>query len=221
MLESLLYKAKETNADMVICDFYENTNKGQKYIKQEPTSLFHLDVLNDIFFKIHGSTCNKLIKKCLYTDLNIKFPLELSFCEDQYVIANLLTHKINIEYLPKAFYHYIRDFNNSSLSRNYNEQTFQKDLNRRKLFNELLNNNPIQLKVYNKITYSILSRAFYLGNRFYSSKQYKSNFKNEKNIVKQSNAPILEKGLIYISCCGYYRSAYLLFSILVFIKHHL
>ena len=38
MLEELYKKAKEADADMVICDFYENTYKGQRVVRQKPTS---------------------------------------------------------------------------------------------------------------------------------------------------------------------------------------
>lgn len=54
MLQELYRSAKKHDADMVICDFYENSYKGQKYIKQEPSALDASVVLEDIFFKLHG-----------------------------------------------------------------------------------------------------------------------------------------------------------------------
>lgn len=219
MLESLYNKAVEDNADIVICDFYENTYKGQKYIKQEPTSLYHQDVLHDIFFKIHGSTCNKLIRKRLYTDFNIKFPEMLSFCEDQYVIAAMLKHNIKISYLSQAFYHYVRPLNQNSLSRNYDENTYQQDLKQRNLFDELLHDELIRQQVYDKKTYSIVSRAFHHGSKFYSSKSFNNLFYPFIDIVKKSNASKIEKIFIILSCLGHYKSSIFVLNFLLKIKH--
>ena len=61
MLSALYAKAKGTNADMVICDYWENTYKGQKRIVQKPSSLNHNDVLRDLFTYLHGSTCQERV----------------------------------------------------------------------------------------------------------------------------------------------------------------
>lgn len=220
MLEALYGKAIEADADMVICDFYENTYKGQKYIKQEPSSLNHKDVLHDIFDNIHGSTCNKLIRRKLYSEYNIRFPESISFCEDQYVIAAFLKHDIKISYLPKAFYHYIRELNHSSLSRNYNEQTYQKDLLRRNLFDDLLSNEAIRQEVYHKNTYSMVSRAFFHGSKYYTSESFKQNFGKYIDSIKKSNASKTRKLLIEASCHGWYQTAFSLLKIAFNIKHH-
>lgn len=219
MLEALYGKAIEDDADMVICDFYENTYKGQKYIKQKPSSLNHKDVLHDIFGKIHGSTCNKLIRRKLYSEYNIQFPESISFCEDQYVIAAFLKHDIKISYLPKAFYHYIRELNHSSLSRNYNEQTYQKDLLRRNLFDDLLSNEAIRQEVYHKNTYSMISRAFFHGSKYYTSESFKQYFGKYIDSIKKSNASKTRKMLIEASCHGWYQTAFSLLKIAFKIKH--
>lgn len=48
MLEDLYRKAKDDNADMVICDYYTNEESLQKYIKQEPTKLDSIVVLGEL-----------------------------------------------------------------------------------------------------------------------------------------------------------------------------
>ena len=221
MLEELYKKAKEDDADMVICDFFENTYKGQKYIKQEPSSLNHKDVLYDIFGKIHGSTCNKLIRRKLYSEYNIRFPESISFCEDQYVIAAFLKHNIKILYLPKAFYHYVRELNHSSLSRNYNEQTYQNDLLRCNLFDDLLSNEAIRQEVYHKNTYSMVSRAFFHGSKYYTSESFKHYFGKYIDSIKKSNASKTRKLLIEASCHGWYQTVFSILKIAFIIKHHI
>lgn len=222
MLRALYDKAKETQADMVICDFYENTYKGQKYIKQEQESFLSKDLLKDLFLSsLMGSTWNKLIRKRLYTDNNILFPREISFCEDKYVIAAILQHDIEVAYLPQAFYHYVRELNQKSLSRNYNEKTYQKDLIRRELFDKLLKDGEIRQIAYDQNSFSIVSRAFHYGKDYFTSKSFKKLFYHDIDIIKKSSTPAIEKKLMVWACCGYYQFSICIFNALLLTKHKL
>lgn len=221
MLEDLYKKAKEDDADMVICDFYENTYKGQRYVKQQPTTLNSKDVLHDVFFRIHGSTCNKLIRKSLYLEYGVRFPVELSFCEDQYVIAAFLIQDIKVSYQPEAYYHYVRELNTFSLSRQYDDRSYRQDLLRRDLFDNLLKDIGIRKEVYEKNTYSIVSKAFFHGSQFYNSKSFNYRFGTYKGVVKKTRASGPEKMLVYMSCCGYFKIAFFLLNSVLFIKHRL
>ena len=60
MLEELYKKAKEEDADVVICDFYEDIGDKRKYIRQQPSALDHKTVLRELFQQLHGSCCNKI-----------------------------------------------------------------------------------------------------------------------------------------------------------------
>lgn len=218
MLEDLYDNAKKSDADMVICDFYINTYKGQDYIRQKPTNLNHDIVLKDLFRNIHGSCCNKLIKLSCYKNYNIEFPQDLSFCEDQYVIAALLKENIKVSYLPKAYYHYIRA-NSSSLSRKYNKQKYEEDLKGRNKFNNLLEGYDIQQEVYDKKSYSILCRAFYGGKNSFTSKEFKDIFSEYKPLIKTMKSFKAEKFFLEISCDGFYQISICIFSCILSIKH--
>ena len=137
------------------------------------------------------------------------------------MIAALLKHDINITYLPQAFYHYVRELNQASLSRNYNEKTYQKDLLRRNLFDELLKNETYRQEVYEKNTYSIISRAFYHGADYYTSKSFKEHFYQNIDFVKKARVSAIEKKLILWSCRGYYKLSFSILKILLLIKHNL
>lgn len=117
MLEELYAKAKETDADMVICDFYENRQAGQRYVSQHIPNMHHSSVLEHLVAgTLHGSTWNKLIRNCLYRKYSVKFPLQMTYCEDLFVVCSLLQHAIKVAYLPNAFYHYDMTVNVNSLS---------------------------------------------------------------------------------------------------------
>ena len=203
MLEELYNKASEENADMVICDYYIDENK---YVKQQPTSLDHKVVLNELFQHLHGSCCNKLVKRDCYVKYDISFPEQISYCEDQYVMASILLHDIKVAYCPMAFYHYMYSAN--SQSRHYDEKTFAMDLNIRNLFTSLFEkDDPTRKKVYDSKTRGLVSRAFYFGQSFFTSKTFKSNFYIYRHVVIQCGDPKYLKCLKYLSCIGFYKLA--------------
>ncbi|OUN81526.1 glycosyltransferase [Bacteroides sp. An51A] len=122
MLEELYQKAKQEDADMVICDYFEIKLK-ERYVKQEPTALTADIVLKNLLTsKLMGYCWNKLIKRACYNDYNLTFPANM-ILEDLFVVCRLCLNNIHIVYLNKAFYHYDRTINKESLSLNYNEHS--------------------------------------------------------------------------------------------------
>ena len=117
MLEELYKKAKEEDADMVICDFYIDFLKEKKYVIQQPQSLKAENVLTELFQTLHGSLWNKLIKSNCYRDYNLTFPIGLNYCEDVSILLQLLVYDIHICYLSRAFYHYDQIVNQESYTR--------------------------------------------------------------------------------------------------------
>ena len=121
MLEELYRKAREEDADMVICDFYEDCGRKEHYIQQRPSLLDIAVVQRELFQQLHGSCWNKLVRRTCYSRFDVSFPLELSYCEDLYVNVCLLAHPIRVTYLHKAFYHYVRGENGNSLVANHDD----------------------------------------------------------------------------------------------------
>ncbi len=119
MLQELYNKAKETDADMVICDYYEEFKNGQVYVKQEPNNLSDEAVLRELLLqRLHGSTCNKLIRKSKYTENDISFDPDIIRWEDLYIVCRILANTpVKIAYLNKAFYHYDQTINPNSIVR--------------------------------------------------------------------------------------------------------
>ena len=118
MLEELYEKAIQDNADMVICDYYENRHHGQCYKSQRPNRMDAPTVLWQILFQqLHGSCCNKLVRRVCYSQYGLEFPREVSLWEDLYVNCRLLMQDIHISYLDRAFYHYDLHSNAGSIVR--------------------------------------------------------------------------------------------------------
>lgn len=105
-----LYKSLEaTNADILICDFYTESSKGDmNYCIQKPRELTPTVVCEDLLLnKIHGSTCNKLIRNSFIYEANISFNEEVNYCEDLLFIIELLINKPVVTYLNQAYYYYL------------------------------------------------------------------------------------------------------------------
>ncbi len=112
-LEQLYSKAIETGVDMVICDFWEEMGYRRNYSCQKPDS-FDRNELAMEFLKLHGSACNKLIRRSTYMDSGIKYTSGLNYGEDKLFNIELAILGISIEYVPKALYHYEMSVNPDS-----------------------------------------------------------------------------------------------------------
>lgn len=111
-LKDMYAKAKETDADMVMCDLYYNDPYQQSYCKQEPSGLNHNDVLQDLITgKVFGFTVTKLIRQSLYQQYELQYPKGMYGSEDTYTMCALLKNDIIIAYLPNAYYHYMHFWN--------------------------------------------------------------------------------------------------------------
>lgn len=118
MLEALYKKAKEEDADMVVCDYYINYRRKQIYKQQKPNSLNHDAVMRQLLLQqLHGACWNKLVRRKLIIEFAISFPLDMTIWEDLYVNCCILMHDVKVCYLERAFYHYDNIINENSLVR--------------------------------------------------------------------------------------------------------
>lgn len=124
MLQDLYELAKSEDADMVVCDFYCDSDNRTIYRHQQPSSTNNKDVLNDLFGpRVIGTCWNKLIKKECIIQCNARFPSGIKYCEDVSFNVQLLKHDIKIAYFPRAYYHYVQL--PSSITNNYTLKTFK------------------------------------------------------------------------------------------------
>lgn len=116
MLESLFYTAETNDADMVICDFMIENKSGSHYDCQKPVSLHYFEIMKQLLLmKLHGSCCNKLIRRSCYVENKVFFPNQMIMWEDLFVCCRLLQSNIKVVYLPRPFYHYDRISNDASV----------------------------------------------------------------------------------------------------------
>ena len=204
MLEELYTKAKAEDADMVICDFYVNDRRGQRYVRQQPSALDHETVLRELFQQLHGSCCNKLVRRACYSRYGVRFPLDISFCEDVYVNAALLKHAVKVVYHPKAFYHYVNGNNPNSLVRSYTQTTYNHDIRLLNHLDKLTQGMSCHDLCFAHFSVMSMSRAFDAG--IYTGKEFVTHFSDYRSSIWRDSSPSLIRRIsLWLSCSGLYR----------------
>lgn len=215
MLKELYAKAKEEDADMVICDFYGHYGGKVVYERQQPSSLDHNTVLCDMFKHLLGSCWNKLVRRVCFLKFDIHFSEGVSFCEDLLINSTLLRHNIKVAYLPNAFYHYDCCINSNSLVRKKTYATFEKDKRLILLFEKALSSSVVVEKAKSHMSYLLLLRAF--EGHFFSSREYRRRCRSYIQYSFDTH-DFLMGSLLYFSCLGFYHLMFLLWNLLRKIK---
>lgn len=207
MLETLYKKAKEDDADMVICDYYEYVDGCNQYINQCPSSLNHIMVLKDLFRFLHGSLCNKLIRKELFDRYDVKFPLGVNYSEDLYICIVLLQNPINVVYLSNAFYHYDRMINNNSITLHDRKDWYNKMKSFYPLLRKVLSENDFENEF---VLYRSQMAYAAIIDYSISISLYMDNFGDLKNKIYKYS---WENICVLISLYGFYPVAKLLIEV--------
>lgn len=210
MLEELYAKAKSTNADMVICDFFVNYARKQIVRIQKPSDLKSSVVLRNLFQHLHGSCCNKLIKRSCYVQYKVSFPKDLSYCEDLYVCCKLLLHDIKVAYLHKAFYHYVQDENENSMVK---KRHIEQDFLLMKNLEDILPGGVYRKIALPRLTCTMAMHLFFDDK--ISSKEYKKNVWPYKfDLLRSSVSSLIWRIILFVSVFSLKKMIYQLYIVL-------
>lgn len=186
MLEDLYVKAEKENAELVICDYFVNEGSQQYYIKQKPTKLDNKVVLRELFQQLHGSCCNKLVKRACYSG-KVNFPKGINCCEDLIWCIQVLKCKPKISYINKAYYHYMITTMNSQ-SKSISADRSLQDLKMLHVLESLLSSDKDVLRVMYKRTVPYVMKRAMKTNSF-NSNYYVSNFKQYGKYLSLISGP--------------------------------
>ncbi|MCQ2057502.1 MAG: glycosyltransferase [Bacteroidaceae bacterium] len=126
MIEALYSLAVNTQADVVMCDYYLDTPRGSLYTSQKPVSCKSADIMHQIFsWELIGVSWNKLIKRECIERYEAYFPNGIIIWEDVFFLSCILPHNVKVEYLPSAYYHYDRCINNNSIVSSNNDEKIE------------------------------------------------------------------------------------------------
>lgn len=220
MYEQLYNKAKETNADIVICDFNDIADNKIKIRNQQPEEFTNISLLKSISGvstkEIHGALWNKLIKAQYYK--NIVIPKGFNYCEDVLALFQLLQNdKFNIKYINKSLYNYKTD-RAGSLFKIANKEALEMDRQLIELIlsTKLIPNKNIDCKK-SFVIQIIFYRAFLIGE--ITDSEFKAHYQKFSSLVQFNNRihPI-DKILLKMAMNGHRAIAIKLHSIIMSIR---
>ena len=214
MLEELYAKAKAEDADMVICDYYVNDRRGQRYVRQQPSALDHETVLRELFQQLHGSCCNKLVRRACYREYNVSFPLDISFCEDLFVNVSLLLYRMKVAYCSEAFYHYVQGVNENSIVSSYGRKDFSYCEKLYHKFTDLTHGTSCANDCKIQMAWLVVARAF-KGNYFSAKEFSRYCAPYRKEIMRARNKNLMLNYLIRLSFLGCYPFSFCLYKFLM------
>ena len=121
MYEKLYTKARQTQADMVGCD-YDIVGSDLKTISRHITNKQAWcgtlsPTVKKQLFAFSGSIWSKLIKHSIFDDPEIRFPEHLCY-EDNYLCPIIDTRITSFQHIPECLYHYF--YNTDSISKKHN-----------------------------------------------------------------------------------------------------
>ena len=208
MIEELIFKAIEDNADMVICDYVKENLKNKYIVRQNIRDISCESLIKKMLYQqIHGCCWNKLVRRKCYRDLFFQ-PSNISFSEDLLSNLRLLKYGIKVSYLPRVLYHYVD--NMSSICHMIDER----NINSKKNVVEILRN---ELRVDDEDLFYLKKMVLY---DMLQSKRLKemmnlypeitSKIKSEKGSL---NFFTPYKTWLYVAKCGYPKFSYIMLTI--------
>lgn len=166
MLEIMYKYAKETDADMVVADYFLSFANKEKYIKCEiPTSkkiLIENMIIGSSNNSIGSMNWNKIIRRSLYRNNNIHYINGVNYNEDLVVMVPLSYCALKIVKVDRAFVHYVQ-FNGDSYTKKLSLSNVYNRFEATRFIEDYLKNcednysNSIKIKRFIDKFYAILS----------------------------------------------------------------
>lgn len=180
-IEHLLIKAKEKDADIVVCDYRKVYDDGKEEIMNSLADLTDDSSIEDKIAYIRSSSCSKIYKSEFWKKQNLYFPENIKRAEDLGVIFPLLTRTKKIAILNEPLYYYYQRI--GSISNNIKKEridlSFYDDavdliiVNAQGRYNLEIEYHCIQELMYGKTMLMI--------RHLYSNKEIKDHLKEFKN----------------------------------------
>lgn len=123
MLEEYYNAAVMSGADIIVSDFWYTYADHEKYTKQEISQDKTTLVRNLLTHKLFTVNWNRCVKRSLYIDNEITYLEGIDYGEDMKVCFPLYFAAKKIEYINKAFVHYVQ----------YNDNAYNNEIKRKSL----------------------------------------------------------------------------------------
>lgn len=119
MYAKMFRKAKETDADMVLCGYFAEYNDGrsvpcQTFFKKNEGIVDNFDLIK----RGAGSSWVKLIKKSLFEKTNSFYEPGINLSEDSLILYKLMRGNPRVVQIKESLYHYRRLYGGQSYTNN-------------------------------------------------------------------------------------------------------
>lgn len=175
MYERLYLKAKETNADIVGCNFRHEFTDIQYDFHQQYADTMEENISRLINGRIFPSLCTSLTRRRLIEDNGISFPVRLDMGEDLFFNLQLYLYAKRIVNIDWAPYHYRHTEDSSCVQRT--RKSIDSDIAIARLIEKLMKEHNLYEKYAKDIEYR----------KFFSKLPLVQNLDNKKNIQEWLN----------------------------------
>ena len=181
MYERLYQKAKETDADIVGCNFRHEFSDIQYDFHQQYSDSMEENIRRLINGKIFPSLCTSLTRRDLITEHNISFPIGLNMGEDLFFNLQLYLHATKIVGMDWAPYHYRHTENSSCVQRT--RKSIDSDIAIAGMIERLMKDQ----KMYDKYAKDIEFRKFFSKLPLMEDLNNRNNYQDWLNIYPETN----------------------------------
>ena len=181
MYERLYRKAKETDADIVGCNFRHEFSDIQYDFHQQYSESMEENIRRLINGKIFPSLCTSLTKRELIIKNNISFPIGLNMGEDLFFNLQLYLHATKIVGMDWTPYHYRHTENSSCVQRT--RKSIDSDIAIAGMIERLMKDQ----KMYDKYAKDIEFRKFFSKLPLMDDLNNKNNYQDWLNIYPETN----------------------------------
>ena len=184
MYERLYQKAKETDADIVGCDFRHEFSDKQYVFHQQYANSMEENISRLINGKVFPSLCTSLTRRSLIEDNKISFPVGLNMGEDLFFNLQLYLYANKIENINWAPYHYRHTEESSCVKRT--KRSIDSDITIAGMIEELMRKNNLYEKYEKEITF----RKFFSKKPLIQDLSDEANYKEWLSTYPETNRHI-------------------------------
>lgn len=184
MYETLYLKAKETEADIVGCNFIHEFTDIQYDFHQQYADSMEENISRLINGRIFPSLCTSLTRRSLIEDNGITFPIGLNMGEDLFFNLQLYLHAKKIVSMDWAPYHYRHTEDSSCVQRT--RKSIDSDIAIAGLIEKLMKEHHL----YEKYVQDIEYRKFFSKLPLAQDLDNKDNYQEWLNIYPETNKKI-------------------------------
>lgn len=184
MYERLYHKAKETDADIVGCNFRHEFANMQYDFHQQYADTMNENISRLINGRIFPSLCTSLTRRSLITDNKLSFPEGLNMGEDLFFNLQLYLHARKIVSMDWAPYHYRHTEDSSCVQKT--RKSIDSDIAISGLIEKLMK----EQHLYEEYAQDIEFRKFFSKLPLEQNLDNKENYQEWLNIYPETNKHI-------------------------------